>query len=155
MPFTIKTVCCETLKIRRFYVDASITYDALVNAIVANCGCSDGGNVKLCICYVDCEGDFVGIANTDDLKVALDVFSEKQVLKLFIKGCSEEAECDKDKCCKDKSCKDKCCNSECCPDECCMGMNGCCVGKCCKAKCDKECSRISKAICCRKETVSN
>jgi hypothetical protein len=67
MPFTVKVICNKTLKIRRFYVDPALTYDALVNAILTGFGCADE-NAKLCISYIDCENDFVGICNTDDLK---------------------------------------------------------------------------------------
>jgi hypothetical protein len=67
MPFTVKVICNKTLKMRRLYVDRAVTYDGLVNAILTGFGCADA-NAKLCIWYIDCENDFVGICNTDDLK---------------------------------------------------------------------------------------
>jgi hypothetical protein len=82
MPFTIKVVHSNTLKIKRLYVDPAITYDALVNTLLAGIGAD--ANTKLCILYVDTDNDYIGISNSDDLKVAIDLFNEKQLLKIFV-----------------------------------------------------------------------
>jgi hypothetical protein len=94
MPFTIKAVYMRRHGACELNVDETITYDGLQSAMLSELGIGggdrhvhehghghgdrhadgdgdgngdDAGN-KLCMFYVNCENDFVRIANTDDLK---------------------------------------------------------------------------------------
>jgi hypothetical protein len=92
MPFTIKTVCTKTFDVRRFLVEGAPTIEELRAKIGVLYGCESPENIALK--YVDCEGDFVTIATTDDIRAAFEMIQEKKVLKLFLIGkcCKKEKE---------------------------------------------------------------
>ncbi|KAA6394159.1 MAG: hypothetical protein EZS28_010314, partial [Streblomastix strix] len=92
MPFTIKTVCTNTFDIRRFLVEGPPTIEELRAKIGALYGCPTPENI--CITYVDCEGDFVKVATTEDIQAAFQIIQERKVLKLFLCGkcCQKEEE---------------------------------------------------------------
>ncbi|KAA6354049.1 MAG: hypothetical protein EZS28_050424, partial [Streblomastix strix] len=92
MPFTIKTVCTKTYDVRRFLVDGAPTIEQLRAKIGVVYGFENTESIVLK--YVDCEGDFVTIATTEDIQAAFEMIQEKKVLKLFLIGkwCKKEKE---------------------------------------------------------------
>jgi hypothetical protein len=83
MPFTVKLVYVKQQRVVRFYADLNITLEELKAKAKVLLNVEDNGDVPA-LGYLDLEGDYISIGSDEDLKIAIDLYGEGQLLKIFV-----------------------------------------------------------------------